>query len=167
MSGDSRKCMPACGIGTGLSMTCIFVTRKYPPQTLFHSLKKKHGVFTPDMIQEITSKETIKDQTGKLLNMLEKRGQDAYRHFRSVLLETGYEHLVEKLDNTANNTADEIDGRAIRPAQQGISSTLQIRNNQGRQNAQHVTNNVIGNNNFAVFGGHNLTINHFNHSGSG
>ncbi|XP_038064581.1 caspase-2-like [Patiria miniata] len=140
---------------------CALVDNIEPSRILDHLIECE--VFTPDMCQDITSKSTTKEQTGKLLNMLEKRGCDAYRLFRNTLLKTDYEHLVEKLDTTP--TADEVDAKAIKSPGQGQISSIFIPGHQKKQDAQHITNNVIGDNNFAVFGSQNLTINNYNEEG--
>ncbi len=114
----------------------------------------QEGVFSPQMMDEIlTQPSTAKNQMGKLLNGLEKRGPDAYRKFRSVLCEFPvYRHLVEKLDKTPLPVdVDEVDGQPVgqeRPRPSGVVT--------GRGQGRTVT--VKGNNNFAIIGGTNTKV---------
>lgn len=70
------------------------------PSNLYDGLLEK-GVFTQDMIDEIKSSGTRRDQARKLLQDLETRGSRAFPVFLECLQETGQHSLAELLHNEA------------------------------------------------------------------
>ncbi|XP_013857242.1 caspase-9 [Austrofundulus limnaeus] len=70
------------------------------PSNLYDALLAK-GVFTQDMIDEIKSSGTRRDQARQLVRDLETRGRRAFPIFLECLQETGQHGLVEILQNGA------------------------------------------------------------------
>uniref|UniRef100_A0A669DL02 Caspase-9 n=1 Tax=Oreochromis niloticus TaxID=8128 RepID=A0A669DL02_ORENI len=70
------------------------------PSKLYDGLLEK-GVFTQDMIDEIQSAGTRRDQARQLVRDLETRGSRAFPLFLECLQETGQESLAELLQNGA------------------------------------------------------------------
>ncbi|PIK36571.1 hypothetical protein BSL78_26600 [Apostichopus japonicus] len=61
----------------------------------------QEGVLTPEDAERIGSKETSKDKTEALLNMLESKGSRAFQVFKDAIKsEIKREDLTKKLDNT-------------------------------------------------------------------
>lgn len=74
--------------------------RDLDPSTLYDCLLEK-GVFTQDMIDEITSSGSRRDQARQLVRDLETRGSQAFPLFLQCLQETGQHSLAELLQNGA------------------------------------------------------------------
>ncbi|XP_037628124.1 caspase-9 isoform X1 [Sebastes umbrosus] len=70
------------------------------PENLYDGLLEK-GVFTQDMIDEIKSSGTRRNQARKLVQDLETRGSRAFPLFLECLRETGQHSLAELLQNGA------------------------------------------------------------------
>ncbi|XP_019944605.2 caspase-9 [Paralichthys olivaceus] len=68
------------------------------PSTLYDGLLQR-GVFTQDMIDEIKSSGTRRDQARQLVRDLETRGSQAFPLFLQCLQETGQQSLSELLQN--------------------------------------------------------------------
>ncbi|XP_056129579.1 caspase-9 [Lampris incognitus] len=72
--------------------------RDLDPSALYDGLLEK-GVFTQDMIDEIKSSGTRRDQARQLVRDLETRGRRAFPCFLECLRETGQDGLAEHLQN--------------------------------------------------------------------
>lgn len=59
----------------------------------------REKLFTNGMIEDIKSQRTMRDKTHRLLELLQKRGPDAFSKFISILSED-YKWLAEKLEET-------------------------------------------------------------------
>ncbi|KAJ8025778.1 Apoptotic protease-activating factor 1 [Holothuria leucospilota] len=58
------------------------------------------GILTPDDSERIGSEVTHKDKAESLLNLLETKGDKAFRTFRETLLKLSRPDLVKKMDET-------------------------------------------------------------------
>ncbi|XP_067383868.1 caspase-9 isoform X1 [Channa argus] len=76
------------------------LVRDLNPSDLYDGLLEK-GVFTQDMIDEIKSSGTRRDQARQLVRDLETRGSLAFPLFLECLKETGQQSLAELLQNGA------------------------------------------------------------------
>ncbi|KAG7226939.1 hypothetical protein INR49_022234 [Caranx melampygus] len=76
------------------------LVRDLDPSSLYDGLLEK-GVFTQDMIDEIKSSGTRRDQARQLVRDLETRGSRAFPLFLLSLQETGQQSLAEMLQNGA------------------------------------------------------------------
>ncbi|XP_076596681.1 caspase-9 [Chaetodon auriga] len=76
------------------------LVRDLDPSKLYDDLLEK-GVFTQDMIDEIKSSGTRRDQARQLVRDLETRGSRAFPLFLQCLQETGQHSLAELLQNEA------------------------------------------------------------------
>uniref|UniRef100_UPI003AAFC5C8 caspase-9 n=1 Tax=Centroberyx gerrardi TaxID=166262 RepID=UPI003AAFC5C8 len=76
------------------------LVRDLDPSNLYDGLLEK-GVFTQDMIDEIKSSGTRRDQARQLVRDLETRGSRAFLLFLQCLQETGQSSLAELLQNGA------------------------------------------------------------------
>ncbi|KAM6981936.1 caspase-9 isoform 2-T2 [Tautogolabrus adspersus] len=76
------------------------LVRELDPSSLCDCLLEK-GVFTQDMIDEIKSSGTRRDQARELVRDLESRGSRAFPLFLECLQETGQHSLAEQLQNGA------------------------------------------------------------------
>ncbi|XP_070766272.1 caspase-9 [Enoplosus armatus] len=76
------------------------LVRDLDPSNLYDGLLEK-GVFTQDMIDEIKSSGTRRDQARQLVRDLETRGSRAFPLFLECLEETGQHSLAELLQNGA------------------------------------------------------------------
>ncbi|KAK5863249.1 hypothetical protein PBY51_000295 [Eleginops maclovinus] len=76
------------------------LVRDLDPSNLYDGLIEK-GVFTQDMIDEIKSSGTRRDQARQLVRDLETRGSRAFPLFLECLQETGQHSLAELLQNGA------------------------------------------------------------------
>lgn len=89
------------------------------PSKLYDGLLEK-GVFTQDMIDEIQSAGTRRDQARELVRDLETRGSRAFPLFLECLQETGQESLAELLQNGATPT------QVVRPVIQPLPITSPV-----------------------------------------
>ncbi|XP_072222724.1 caspase-9 [Leuresthes tenuis] len=78
----------------------INLVRDLDPSNLYDALLEK-GVFTQDMIDEIKSSGTRRDQARQLVRDLETRGSRAFPLFLECLQETAQHHLAEILQSGA------------------------------------------------------------------
>uniref|UniRef100_A0A3Q3WVA9 Uncharacterized protein n=1 Tax=Mola mola TaxID=94237 RepID=A0A3Q3WVA9_MOLML len=76
------------------------LVRDLDPSNLYDGLLEK-GVFTQDMIDEIKSSGTRRDQARELVRDLETRGSQAFPLFLECLQETGQHRLAELLQSGA------------------------------------------------------------------
>nr|XP_046252682.1 caspase-9 [Scatophagus argus] len=76
------------------------LVRDLDPSNIYDGLLEK-GVFTQDMIDEIKSSGTRRDQARQLVRDLETRGSRAFPLFLECLQETGQHSLAELLQNGA------------------------------------------------------------------
>nr|ABC70998.1 caspase-9 [Dicentrarchus labrax]ABC70999.1 caspase-9 [Dicentrarchus labrax] len=76
------------------------LVRDLDPSKLYDGLLEK-GVFTQDMIDEIKSSGTRREQASQLVRDLETRGRRAFPLFVECLQETGQQGLAELLQNEA------------------------------------------------------------------
>ncbi|XP_028264730.1 caspase-9 [Parambassis ranga] len=76
------------------------LVRDLDPSTLYDGLLEK-GVFTQDMIDEIKSSGTRRDQARQLVKDLETRGSRAFPLFLESLRQTGQHSLAETLQDGA------------------------------------------------------------------
>lgn len=76
------------------------LVRELDPSKLYDGLLEK-GVFTQDMIDEIQSSGTRRDQARQLVRDLETRGSRAFPLFLQCLIETGQHSLAEILQSGA------------------------------------------------------------------
>ncbi|XP_029292269.1 caspase-9 [Cottoperca gobio] len=76
------------------------LVRDLDPSNLYDGLIEK-GVFTQDMIDEIKSSGTRRDQARQMVRDLETRGSRAFPLFLECLQETGQHSLAELLQNGA------------------------------------------------------------------
>ncbi|KAI3356682.1 hypothetical protein L3Q82_003373 [Scortum barcoo] len=76
------------------------LVRDLHPEDLYDGLLEK-GVFTQDMIDEIKSSGTRRDQARQLVRDLETRGSRAFALFVQLLQETGQHSLAELLQSEA------------------------------------------------------------------
>lgn len=79
------------------------LVRDLDPSKLYDGLLE-NGVFTHDMIDEIKSSGTRRDQARQLVRDLETRGSRAFPLFLQCLQETGQHSLAELLQNEAPTT---------------------------------------------------------------
>ncbi|KAM4737615.1 caspase-9 isoform 2-T2 [Anableps anableps] len=83
-----------------LQQNRINLVRELDPSALYDALFEK-GVFTQDMIDEIKSSGTRRDQARQLVRDLETRGSRAFPLFLESLRESGQQGLMEILLNGA------------------------------------------------------------------
>ncbi|KAM9856256.1 caspase-9 [Aulostomus maculatus] len=76
----------------------ITLVKGLDPGILYDGLLEK-GVFTQDMIDEIKSSGTRRDQARELVRDLETRGSRAFPLFLECLQETGHQSLIKLLNN--------------------------------------------------------------------
>uniref|UniRef100_A0A3B4G1U2 Caspase 9 n=1 Tax=Pundamilia nyererei TaxID=303518 RepID=A0A3B4G1U2_9CICH len=84
------------------------------PSKLYDGLLEK-GIFTQDMIDEIQSAGTRRNQARQLVQDLETRGSRAFPLFLQCLQETGQESLAELLQNGAPATPTQVVRPEIQP----------------------------------------------------
>ncbi|KAG9460980.1 hypothetical protein GDO78_018515 [Eleutherodactylus coqui] len=82
-----------------------------PDELLEHLTAKK--VLTPYMQEKIQAKAVSFRQNSALLDLLPKRGPNAFFIFCAALRDTNQEHLAEQLEHRARSAAPEV--RAWRP----------------------------------------------------
>lgn len=97
------------------------LVRDLDPSKLYDGLLEK-GVFTQDMIDEIQSSGTRRDQARQLVRDLETRGSRAFPLFLQCLTETGQQSLAEILQSGAPSVHLQpvAPAQAVRPAVQPL-----------------------------------------------
>lgn len=98
------------------------------PSKLYDGLLEK-GIFTQDMIDEIQSAGTRRNQARQLVQDLETRGSRAFPLFLQCLQETGQESLAELLQNGAPAVTLQPPTQVVRPVIQPLPITSPVDGN--------------------------------------